>query len=233
MYAAAQWDTEGQRDAEDGPAATGIGLRPTGAAAGSARADWRRAASARAPSPRPPPPRSGGGGEFERASAGTGPRPRGPLPTPPPANCAGRGGNGNGNGARCAGAPPPAPPRTNYVRRGENSPALRLSSARGAVQVSGGTARRSARHERARVAGNGRGIEVRQGAIRVFWGGMRIAWMTSEAQRSKRFRPPAAQSFDPSATSTTKGAAQLPNARLFPSSGARPCKREHMAETRS
>jgi hypothetical protein len=36
-------------------------------------------------------------------------------------------------------------------------------------------ARRSMRHELAWDVGNGRGMEVRQDAIRVFWGGMQSA----------------------------------------------------------
>jgi hypothetical protein len=43
------------------------------------------------------------------------------------------------------------------------------------MTVAGGMARRLTRYELAWEVGNGRGVEVRRDAIRVFWGGMQIA----------------------------------------------------------
>jgi hypothetical protein len=69
----------------------------------------------------------------------------------------------------------------------------------GLVVVSGGMAPLSTRHEPAWTFGNGRGMEARQGAIRIFWGRDADRLMISGAQGSESSAPPAARSVEPSA----------------------------------
>jgi hypothetical protein len=60
--------------------------------------------------------------------------------------------------------------------------------------VADGMARPSTRQEPVRDGGNGREMEARQGAIRIFFKRDAVRWIVKDAYWSKRYGPPDARS---------------------------------------